>query len=223
MDDNNAIIARASGLLEYARGLHLDSKEEADIAVGDIKRIKAIAKAIDDRKKTLTAPARQIVAAANELFKTALDNLKEAEQHIKSAIADYNNRAAAIQAQMQAEADAKAEALRLQMQVDAQKAIEDNPDDDNAAAMALMAAAQVMTAPVVEEQKAAGAKMRKLYRAEVTNPMALIQAIAEGTVPLDAVTVNEAFLNKEATRLKKPDGEPIFPGVISTVKTSVAV
>jgi hypothetical protein len=61
---------------------------------------------------------------------------------------------------------------------------------------------EAMPIAIVQQRavpKVAGKTSRETWKAEVTDKKALIQAIADGAVSLEAVEVNESFLNKLAS------------------------
>lgn len=75
---------------------------------------------------------------------------------------------------------------------------------------ALASAPPVQAAPV----KVAGMAFGEKWVASVTDPMALVKAIAAGTVPLEAIgEFNMSYLNRQATALKN---ELNWPGVTVT-------
>lgn len=117
----------------------------------------------------------------------------------------------AEQARLEEEARKAAEEAALAQAV----ALEMN--GHKAAAEAVIASPVV--APAVYVQKTTptgfGNATRRTWGAEVTDLMALIKAVAAGTVPIHAIEANSVFLNQQARALKAALN---YPGVRSVEK-----
>ncbi len=72
--------------------------------------------------------------------------------------------------------------------------------------------------PIEPATKVEGLHLRSVWKAEVIDPMALIQEVAAGRQPIHFITINEQALNKMASALR---GEMRIPGVKAVEQTSV--
>jgi hypothetical protein len=87
----------------------------------------------------------------------------------------------------------------------------------NEAAEAALTAEPVIERVIVEApSKGAGTVLRDYYRAEVTDLLALVKAVAAGQAPLEAIEANMTYLNGKA-RLEK--GGMKVPGVRAVVES----
>lgn len=94
--------------------------------------------------------------------------------------------------------------------------------DLDGAAQALDAPVEIPTVPVRVESsvpKVSGISLKTRYVVAEVQLMKLIQAVAVGNAPVEALKANDVFLNQQATAFKRV-GE-LFPGV--TVKTEDGV
>ena len=78
-----------------------------------------------------------------------------------------------------------------------------------------------MVTPIIAPtvQKLAGISTRITYKATVIDKLALVQACAEGKVPLNAVDVNMPFLNNQARAMKET---LTYPGIMVEQETAIA-
>ena len=159
----------------------------------------AIKRQIDDIKKpVLQAEKDDSGPLAQE--KLRLGGLLTAYQAQERRKREEEERQARIAAEKQAEEEA------LQRAIDLAAAGEDE------AAEAVLEET-IIAAPVVipaSAPKPTGSVSRESYKAEVTNLMELVKAVAAGTVPLMAVVANESFINNQARTFKEALS---YPGV----------
>lgn len=153
--------------------------------------------------------ARKVTIAQRKALEAhALD----AEKILKQRMAAWQE--AQEQARREAEAAAAREAQRLAEEQQLQAAIEAEQLGDTAAAEQILAAppVPVIMPPVVvsEAPQVAGVSFRDHYRAEVTDLLALVRAIAAGKAPITLVQPNTAALGQMARALK---GAMQIPGV----------
>lgn len=159
---------------------------------------------------------------AFRLLETALGaRLLAFEQDVerqRKAEAERLQREALLAAQ--AEADARAKALR-----DAAKAEEDAATKRQLQAQArALKAAPVFVAPVEVASPVAQTSTVTRWSAEITDVLALVQAVAAGTVPLAALEPerlieSHPWLNKQVTQLRE---EFVMPGVVAVQKTGLS-
>ncbi len=119
----------------------------------------------------------------------------------------------------QREIDQAAETLRKQKEAEARQLMKQG---EVAAAKELRTEARAIVAPVlqVETQKLEGNTERQPWMVEVTDPMKLVIAIAEGKVSIEAIKeFNTGWLKKRATEMSGLD----YPGVRAWQDISFAV
>lgn len=202
--------------------------EDAVAALDEAKALKLVADASDyeyaaDLTKRLSAAAKGIRAYFKP-FKQALDRLKDrvldAEaranvyddetRRVARLAADWNARQKQIEREAQEKAErearAKAETERQAQVARLKAAAEAVPDPAVAAAVRLeseqLAAAKVATPKVDLPSRIPAVKgfvpNRETWSGEVTDLMALVKAVAAGTVPLDAIVPNYPRINQAA-------------------------
>lgn len=128
----------------------------------------------------------------------------------QQAIAERERKRLQDEADARARAEAEAKAAELLRAAEA----ESNPALKNAIATEAHA---IATAPVVAEKvtgpvahKPAGLAVPRTYKAEVTDLMKLIKAVAAGKAPITLITVNQVVLDGLA---KNTEGQINLPGV----------
>ena len=248
-DASAAIVlaTKAQNALTNASDFVIDSHTMFELASDDLKQVKALQKEVEEKRTGITGPLNQAVKAVNDLFRSPKEYLDKAEATLKRAMVTWTTeqeRQAAI-ARAQAEAAARAErerlaALEREQQEAARKAQEEAQaaaaaGDQEAAQRAMAEAeaaqqqaavtamtAQVVTmAPVVEAPaKVTGISGRVTYSAEVTNLLELVQAVAAGTAPLEALQADTKFLGAQARAFKKAG--QLYPGVMAVAERSIA-
>ena len=195
-------------LLREAEGLAITTNDEFQQVGTRLREIVTRRRDIDDERKRLVRPIDEARARIQELFRPALENLARAEQLLKAAISRWNaeqDRLRRIAEAAAAEA-ARKESDRLAAQ--AQRA-ESKGQFEKAAALE-GAADSVPIAEVAEPPKARGISTRESWKANVVDKGALVQAVADGKVPLDVLDVNMTVLNQMARALKS---NLHYPGV----------
>ena len=150
------------------------------------------------------------IAKAHELHKSLtakrkafLDPLNEAEAAGKSARITWDNEQERLrkaeQDRLDAEARAKEEKEKAKLEAKAQKA-EANGDAAAAEAIRERKEQVIVQAPIAAPRtvETAGIKKVKKWKAEVTDPLALIKAVAEGKAPIGLVMPNDQALQRQA-------------------------
>lgn len=248
-DSSAAIVlaTRAQNALTSASDFVIDSQTMFELASDDLKQVKALQKEVEEKRTGITGPLNQAVKAVNDLFRSPKEYLDKAEATLKRAMVTWateQERLAAI-ARAEAEAAARAERQRLvalereqqevalKAQEEAQAAAASGDQETAQRAMAESEAAQqqaavtaltaqVMTLTPVAESPArvAGISSRFTYSAEVTNLLELVQAVATGTAPLEALQADNKFLGAQARAFKKAG--QLYPGVIAVAERNIA-
>jgi hypothetical protein len=238
---------QAQQQLANAADFVIDSHMMFELASDDLKKVKSLQKEVEEKRTGITGPLNTAVKAVNDLFRAPKEYLEKAEATLKRSMVTWTNeqeRLAAI-ARAEAEAAARAERERLaaearaqaeaaaKAQAEAQAAAK--AGDQEAAAKAMAAAQEAqeqaamaeMTANVVTvvptvgaPAKVSGISSRSTYSAEVTNLLELVQAVASGTAPLEALQADTKFLGAQARAFKKAG--QLFPGVMAVAERSIA-
>ena len=160
-----------------------------------------------------------------EVARRAAEAAAAAERARLAVIAEEQRRAAeaaelkALEAQQAAEAavaagDAEGAAIAME-EMNQQVAVVET-------AQAAVAAAEVTTfrPTIVAPAKVAGISSRTTYTAEVTDLMALVQAVATGKAPIQALSADMSFLKAQA-RAFKTSGQ-LFPGVTAVAERGIS-
>lgn len=248
-DASSAIVlaGKAQSALANASDFVIDSHTMFELASNDLKQVKALQKEVEEKRTGITSPLNQAVKAVNDLFRSPKEYLDKAEATLKRAMVTWTTeqeRLAAI-ARAEAEAAARAERQRLAAQQreqqeaarraqeeaqaaaasgdqeTAQRAMAESEAAQQQAAVTAMTAQVVTLAPVAEAPaKVAGISSRITYSAEVTNLLDLVQAVATGTAPLEALQADNKFLGAQARAFKKAG--QLYPGVMAVAERNIA-
>lgn len=188
---------RALSVPDRAKALKVIDSDSWVRASGMLGVIKDLRKEIDDTLDPVVRKAHDAHKAAVSAKKKVEAPLVEAEAYLRGDMARYKREvdAANAAARREAEAERQREVASLEQRGD------------------LPAADAVRMAPVVveaEEPPASGVDTRSIWRAEVSDKMALIRAVAEGRVPEAVLAVDAKVLGSLARSLK---GALNYPGV----------
>lgn len=161
----------------------------------------AIKRSMISYQNEVEAKRREEQRKAEEAARKERERLERqriaAEQKAREKEAELRRRAA--------EADAaEREKIEAKIQADAEKAA--------AKQEALVMQAATVTAPVIhrEPPRVAAISTREIWKAEVTDLMALVQAVAAGKAPIALLDANTAEIGKRARALKS---EFTAPGI----------
>ena len=212
-----AAVSGTEIVLREAQALTITTNEEYQGAAQTLREIKTRWKDIEDERKRILLPFDEARKRIMDLFRPAQDNLTRAEGLLKAGILGWTQEQDRLRrvAEAQAAEIARKEVERLQKQAD--KALAAGHIEKAAALEG--AADNVAPAVVAPPPKAHGTSTRTVYRAEVVDEVALVKAVAAGTVPAEALEVNTAYVN-QAARLYKEGLN--WPGV-NVVKEEVVV
>ena len=203
-----ASLSKTEIILRQAESLQITTADEFQEAAVALREVASRRRDIDDERKRLVRPLDETRQRIQDLFRPALDGLARAEQLLKGSISRWN-----------------AEQDRLRRIAEAAAAEAARKESDRLAALAQRAAAagkfekaaalegaadSVPIAEVAEPPKARGISTRESWKANVVDKGALVQAVADGKVPLDILDVNMSFLNQMARAMK---GDLKWPGV----------
>lgn len=101
--------AEASKLAKQVYAVKIRSEADLTTATETLSQIKKVAREIDKKRKSFTAPLTQVIKDLNEMFKDPLAQLSDAEALIKEAMLKY---------QQQVEARAAKKAQKIEDAVD---------------------------------------------------------------------------------------------------------
>lgn len=218
MIETKEITEQSSQALTVAKGFRITSTDDYLKSADMLKGIKALLKQIDD---TFDPHIKRAFEAHRGLVgekKLHQQKPLEAEGIIKRAVLSYQ--LAEEQKRREAEARAQEEARKEREKLEAQAAKAAAKGKEEKAA-ALVAAASAVTVPVIPTTtpRVAGISTRVTYKAVVVDKMELVKAVAAGTVPLNALDANMAFLNNQARVMKETLS---YPGVKSEQEVGLA-
>jgi len=215
-----AVRQEALTLSEKARGMEVTDQPSYDVATHFLKTIKAMRKKVADHDDPIIKSIRQSLETARDTKKEAEAPLIEAETMLKSRLIAFTEiekeREREAQAMAEAEFAKREEERKLREAIEAEKA-----GAKPKAVERILTQPTTTPAPLVTPtlQQASGISVREQWSAEVTSLMQLVQAVAQGKVPILALTANTTFLNSLARSLK---GTMDIPGVRAVVNKTMA-
>lgn len=201
-----------------AKDFKITSAEQYVASADRLKGIKALMKKIDEtfdpHIKSANETHKNLVAEKRKHQQPLLD----AESVIKREVVRYQ--LAEEQKRREAEARAQEEARKEREKLEAKAAkAEAKGKTEQAAALSMAAASVVLPMVAPSTPKVAGISTRTTWKAEVTNLMELVKAVAAGSVPINALQANETFLNNQARAMKETLA---YPGVKAVSETGIA-
>lgn len=213
------IEAKALSLPEMARALVI--KDQAGFERGGqvLKDIKAMRSEINDTFDPIIKKAHEAHKEAVAKKKQIEAPLLEAEGIVKNGLAAYHEEQERIRLEAQRKAEEEAKKVAEEEQLAAALAAEN--DGCKEEAEAIINSPIALVRPIVPKAPTAapGVSFRQNYSAEVIDLRALLRAIAEGKVPIQAIEANMTFLNQQARSLQTAFN---FPGVRLIKTTNVA-
>lgn len=203
---------------EKARGMAVRNQAQYSEANGFVVNIKNLQKQVKDTFGPIIKKAHEAHREAKDQETKHLEPLLKAEELIKGKMMTYLREQEAIRLEaerkLQADADrkrqeaiAKAEAARAE----GKEAKADKYEEK---------AANIIAPQLASTVDKGNAVIKKLYRAEVYNLMALVKAVAGGQAPLVLVEANLPALNAQARALKE---SLAYPGVKVVVEDNMSV
>ena len=168
--------------------------------------------------KSIDAAYDDIITAAHETHKKAVAKkklfylpVKEGTTYVKSIMSAYDEEQERIR--LEKEAELRKAALKIEEEARLRAAIEAEDAGQEEAAEVIMAEpviAPVVIAPKTTPKLQGGPIYRTIWDAEVFDFKALVKAVADGKVSINALLPNKSFLKSQATDYKKTLN---FPGV----------
>jgi hypothetical protein len=216
------LLVRAEDALALAQSYRIDCVEMRTAAAEDLQRVKALAKEVDEQRKGITGPLDLAKKRVMDLFRKPAEFLELAETTIKRACVKWDLEQERQRREAQAAAAAAADAERRRLADEAER---QRVAGNTETAHAIAAAAQ-MVAPISvasDKPKIAGESMRELWRAEVTDIVALARAVADGKASSECLLPNMPALNAQARALKATLALPGVKAVSERVLASRAL
>lgn len=189
--------------LEKAHQLQITDLSMVQLAGEYLQQIKALRNLIAEKIDPVIKANHAAHKAAVALKKDLESELVESDQLIAKKVSDWQNEQARQKRLLEAAAEVEARAEREKAEAEARalQAMGEKDLAEMAAAEAkLLASRPAFVAPTV---KVDGIGTREVYKARVTDKLALVKAVAEGRVPLAALEVNEKLLGQQARSLKE--------------------
>lgn len=192
----------------------------------DLRRADEMLSAVARGGDAVEGATKPVISAAHALHKALIGEAKKWKDRwismdgaLRRAILKYKADQAELARRRQAEIDRAAEEERRRKADEARRAMRDG---DIAAAQALVEEARSIVAPVVAQgiPKLDNSNDTQIWVVEITDPMALVHAIAQGVVPLSAVKEFDlALMRREAKKL----GGLNWPGVMARQESALRV
>jgi hypothetical protein len=207
--ETEILVNEATAILSQAKTYVIQNNDQLQTAASELASIKTKAKQLDEQRKRMTKPLDDSKKEIMDFFRAPLDFLADAEGIIKHSIAGYQQAQERAAREAQAKLDAEARKQQEKLMVRAEKAAESGKEE-KAHELAMQAASVVAPVVAANVDKAQGISTRQNWKAEVTDKMALVQAVAAGKLPISMLDVNMTSLNAIAKATK---GEVEYPGV----------
>ncbi|MDE2106142.1 MAG: hypothetical protein KGL39_53460 [Patescibacteria group bacterium] len=208
-DDDRALQAQSDAQFALAQIYIIDSQESLSAAADEMNAIQMIKRKLEKRQAEITKPINDALTSVRALFKPSIDRCEEAKGLLSGRIVSYREQVRVEREEAERRARAEWAARQAEMRAEAAQAAEAG---EILRADELVETAAVMPVPevAIPEAKATGMNVRVTWTAEVTDRDALLRAVLAGTVPSDAVQVNQSMLNNSARAMK---AEMHWPGM----------
>lgn len=203
--------------------------DDALAMVGDLKKdLSHYRRKLEDKRLSLVGPLKKVTGDIDAMFKAPRDRIDAVIGKCSNKMNEYVNRQEAIKRELrqQEERDAREREKRLREAAEATRKASHNDDDDIAKVFddqADVAAAEAAV-PVVKSAPVRGTRASvsttRTWRAKVVDIKAVCQAVADGVLPADLVTVSQADIDGFARAVEK---ECVRNGIEYFVKVSTAV
>lgn len=192
---------RAQQYLTEAKAFEIDSQLMAEMAADDLKKIKAYAKDVDEKRKSLTKPLDDVKKGIMDLFRPAVEYLEQAETTLKLGLKKYldeeerkrrelEEAARKVAREQAARLEAEAKAAAAQGQAEQARALEQQA--------AMVPATVMVSSPA---PKMSGISSTQVWKFVIEN---------EKLIPREYLMVDEAKIRKVVQALK---AEANIPGV----------
>lgn len=204
-----ALFEEVRSIVEQAKSVEIKDGLSYVAAAEFVKTIKGLREKVDSAHDP-------VISHWHSKHKEALTDKKKDEQPLIEAEVILKKKILAYQAEEERKRREEEERIRKENEERIRKQAEEENlkraqelaerGDLEGAAEAIDAKVEIPVIPVKVEStlpKVEGISSRKLFKAEVVNLKLLIEAIAAGHVPIEAVEANMTFLNAQARAFKK--------------------
>ena len=216
---DEALFKSSEDMLKHVSLWDIKTSENAVAAGEDLKRVKGLAKQVNEKRLAITRPLNDALKEVNALFKPAQDWLKQAESLLKGKILAFQAEQDRIARELQAKADADARKERESLERKARLAeLVRKPEK----AEEIREEAETKVAPVVTSAapKISGVVRRETWKAEVTDKQALVRHIIERQPALLVlIKIDQSLLNARAREMKDKFD---LPGAKAVKEASIA-
>ncbi len=205
-------VSASTALVEIIMGAKpVQTDEQMQELVDAAKACKLAHKKLDDQRKSITAPLKQAMDAANDMAKPRLDLLKKAMDRVKSLYDDFTMRKQAEARRLEAEEKARAAADAAKRAEEV--ALGNVPDDDDVAPEA--------SVYVPPPPKIVQGGLGKMHQTTVKTMVVVnLEAAVRAYPHLLEVKVLQADAKAELERLRRDDPDAELEGFKLEVKTS---
>jgi hypothetical protein len=208
-EESLVLIEQALAFPTRIEAVKIITPEDAQGAVDQTRDIKALAKKLEEHRKSQTDPKRKEIEEIMDRYRPATDALDKAEKALKGAISAWDaeqRRIAAIEAENKRKADqverdrlaaeqkksddllAQADAAAASGDVAAAEALE------NQAAQVQTSTSYIATPATIAPEKPKGAAVKQIWKCRVTDP---------NLVPKEYWVINEKALDAFAKAMKE--------------------
>lgn len=208
-DRGREAVNEAQQVATRAREYSIANAADYQGAAGELGKIKAAQKRLDELRKSMTRPIDEAKRRIMDLFRRPTEDLEAAERAIKQAMVTYQREQERIRLEEQRKADEAARKERERLAAQAAKAAEAGKAEK---AAALEQRAEMVTAPVISRPapKVEGIATREVWRFAVEDA---------SKVPDQYKTVDEKKIGGVVRALK---GDTQIPGVRVWREESIA-
>jgi sorbitol-specific phosphotransferase system component IIBC len=200
-----------------AQGLVVKSQAQYDAANDFLKAVKGLQQKVKDAFGPIIQKAYAAHKEAKAQETKQLDPLLKAESLVKNKMLTFWQEQERIRREEEARLQAIADKKRKEAEAKAEAA---RAAGNEAKAEKYEEKAAAVVAPTLAPMFDKGTvSVKKLYRAEVYDLMALIKAIAAGQAPISLVEANMVSLNAQARALKETMA---YPGVRAVAEDNIS-
>jgi hypothetical protein len=190
-------------IVEAAKGIKVIDADSCEKATQHGRLLQAMGREVE----TFYAPVKREIDGLKkpilEHEKADFSVIDEMKRRLGAEITEWNVKQDRLRQEAERAAREAAEAAAREDLL--ARAVELESQGDKVAAAAMLD--EPVMAPVIIQQtsqfKARGQVSKTLYRAEVTNLMELVKAVAAGRVPIHAIQADQSWLNDEAEHTKE--------------------
>ena len=204
-------------LLATAESFTIGTTDQYNESSTLLRTLKAKQHQINELRLSVTRPMDEAKSRVMGLFKPATDRLSRAEAAIKQAMLTFTREQERQRREQQAKLDEQARVEREKLERAAEKERErlrklaeanrEKGKEQRAEAFEERAAqveVPIVSAPIIADDmpKTEGIAYRTTWKAEVTDKLALVKAVAVGEQPLSLLEANMSTLHAYARELK---------------------